>query len=215
VLKFAGQRNPKVLLNHYLDDMCTVDGAAVFLDMKPREDLTEDFRSATMKRNAQLPQTLPSAVKAELESQKDYVDLANQLKNLELRIESTVEKETADQLKAERSRLYGRRRKLEGAALKEYQESQVRAYPTKPKEHEQRDWRKGHFDRTRHVKPELDRLARTLSLRVSLRSPEGISALRDLISLRKNDCRVAYQQVLRPTEDGCCPVPSCQQNMEE
>lgn len=192
VLKFAGQRNPKVLLNHYLDDMWTVDGAAIFLGMNPRKDLTTDFRSATMKKSAQLSQTLPSKVKAELENRKDYVCLTDDLDRLELRIASAVEKKPADQLKAERSRLYEKRRKLEQQALKEYQESQVRAYPIKPKEHEQRDWRKGHFDRTRHMKPELDRLTHTLSLRVPLQSPKGISALRDLITLRKIDCHVAY-----------------------
>ncbi|KAI1371263.1 hypothetical protein F4677DRAFT_435972 [Hypoxylon crocopeplum] len=47
----------------------------------------------------------------------------------------------------------------------------------------------------------------------ALRSPEGISALRDLIAHRKADCRVAYQEVLQHI-DGCCPVPSCCQEME-
>jgi hypothetical protein len=64
------------------------------------------------------------------------------------------------------------------------------------------------------MQPERDRLARTLSLRVPLRSPEGISALQDLIALRTNDCRVAYQDALRPV-DGRCPVPSCDQEIEK
>ncbi len=38
---------------------------------------------------------------------------------------------------------------------------------------------------SRRMKPGLDRFAHTLSLRVLLRSPEGISALRELIALRK------------------------------
>ena len=42
--------------------------------------------------------------------------------------------------------------------------------------------------------PERKRLARTLFLRVPLRSPEGISAMRDLIALRTNDSRIAYQR---------------------
>ncbi|KAK3361657.1 hypothetical protein B0T24DRAFT_538692 [Lasiosphaeria ovina] len=212
VLKFAGQRNPKVLLNHYLDDMCTVDGAAIFLGTKPRDDLTQDFRSATMKRSAQLPQTLPSEVKRELESRPEYVQIMDELHRLEPQIELALDKETADCLKDRRSRLREKRRKLEHTALKEHQKSRVRAYPTNPKEHEQRDWRKGHFDRIRHLKPELDRLSYTLSLRVPLQSPQGISALRDLIALRRNDCRVAYQEVLRPVNGHC---PSCRLEMEE
>jgi hypothetical protein len=62
--------------------------------------------------------------------------------------------------------------------------------------------------------PERNRLARTLPLAVPLRSPEGISALRDLIALRTNDSRVAYQDVLRPIE-GRCPVPTCGLEIKE
>lgn len=57
----------------------------------------------------QLLQIFPLTVKAELENQKDYIDLANQLKNLKLRIKFTIEKETANQLKAKQSQLYKRR----------------------------------------------------------------------------------------------------------
>ncbi|KAK3936796.1 hypothetical protein QBC46DRAFT_411766 [Diplogelasinospora grovesii] len=110
VLKFTGQRNPKVLLHLYLDNMCTIDGAAVFLSMNPRRDLTADFRSATMKRSAQLPQTLPSEAKAELEKQEDYVDLTEELERLGLQSRSVMKRQTADQLKAERRRLYEKRR---------------------------------------------------------------------------------------------------------
>lgn len=62
--------------------------------------------------------------------------------------------------------------------------------------------------------PERDRLARTLPLAVPLRSPEGISALQDLIALRTNDSRVAYQEALRPI-GGRCPVPTCGQEIKE
>ncbi len=41
VMKFAAHRNSKTLVGHYLDDMSNVDGAAVFLGLEPRRDLTE------------------------------------------------------------------------------------------------------------------------------------------------------------------------------
>ncbi|KIH86421.1 hypothetical protein SPBR_08698 [Sporothrix brasiliensis 5110] len=126
VLKFAGQRNPKVLLHHYLDDMSTIDGAAIFLGTNPRKDLTQDFRSATMKRNAQLPQTLPSEVKAALESQQEYARLSDKLERL------APERGTAAE--AQRKQLNNERRKIVLTALKDYQMSQVQAYPTKTKE---------------------------------------------------------------------------------
>lgn len=77
--------------------MSTIDGAATFLGMKPRKDLTTDFRSATMKRSAQLPQGLPSSVKAELKAQKEYAHLSKELELFEARIGSGAEKEMADQ----------------------------------------------------------------------------------------------------------------------
>ena len=55
---------------------------------------------------------------------------------------------------------------------------------------------------------ERDRLAHTLFQPVSLRSPEGRSALRDLVVLYKDDCRVVYQPVLKLISS-CCPVSSC------
>ena len=43
VMKFAAHKNSKTLVGHYLNDMSNVDGAAVFLGLEPRWDLTEDF----------------------------------------------------------------------------------------------------------------------------------------------------------------------------
>ena len=55
VMKFAAHRNSKTLVGHYLDDMSNVDGAAVFLGLKLRRDLTKDFRSTSIKRNPRSP----------------------------------------------------------------------------------------------------------------------------------------------------------------
>jgi hypothetical protein len=59
-MKFAAHRNSKTLVGHYLDDISNVDGAAAFLGLKPRRDLTEDFRSAFIKRNPDLRHSLPA-----------------------------------------------------------------------------------------------------------------------------------------------------------
>ena len=58
VMKFAAHRNSKTLVGHYLDDMSNVDGIAVFLGLDPRRDLTEDFRSASIKKNPDLQHSL-------------------------------------------------------------------------------------------------------------------------------------------------------------
>ena len=67
VMKFAGHRNPKTLDGHYLDDMSNIDGTAVFLGLKPRRDITEDFRSASIGRNPGLKHSLLAKIVEELE----------------------------------------------------------------------------------------------------------------------------------------------------
>ncbi|KAI9739317.1 MAG: hypothetical protein M1834_007530 [Cirrosporium novae-zelandiae] len=62
--------------------------------------------------------------------------------------------------------------------------------------------------------PERDRLARILPPAVPLRSPEGISAFRDLIALRTNNPHVAYQEVLRLV-GGHCPVSTCGEDIQD
>ena len=64
-MEFAGHRNSKILVGHYLDDMSNVDGAAAFLGLEPRRDSTEDFRSASTGR--ELQHSLPARNQEELE----------------------------------------------------------------------------------------------------------------------------------------------------
>ncbi|KAH8585838.1 hypothetical protein B0O99DRAFT_529941, partial [Bisporella sp. PMI_857] len=54
VMKFTAHKNSNTLVGHYLDDMSNIDGATVFLCLKPRRDLTEDFRFAFIRRNPDL-----------------------------------------------------------------------------------------------------------------------------------------------------------------
>jgi len=194
--------------------MNTVDGAASYLGMDIRNDLTEDFRSATMKWNSDLPLELRAKEKAELEHNEQYTALTRLIERLSLQIndENTPE-EARQRLREQRSLAYSKRRKLERNKLRECQQNQPKVYPTERKAYEENDWRRDHFLRVLHMMPERKRLFHTLSLRVPLRSPQGISALRDLITLRKSDCRVAYQDVLKP-KHGCCPTPSCEIDME-
>ncbi|KAK3380534.1 hypothetical protein B0T24DRAFT_590996 [Lasiosphaeria ovina] len=80
VMKFAGYRNAKTLVGHYLDDMSNV-----------RRDVTEDFRSASIGRNPGLLQSLPAKAVEELEKRQEYVELSNQIEDLSLQIRATSE----------------------------------------------------------------------------------------------------------------------------
>jgi hypothetical protein len=214
-MKFAAHRNPKTLVGHYLDDTSNVDGAAYFLNLEPRRDLTEDFRSASMNKDLDLRHSLPAKFLEELRQRQDFTNLDEQLESLSTQITATSTEEGRLQLVTQRRHVYDERQKLIGEELADYRKTQRQVQITQRGLHDQGEWQHSYFDRVvRHMVPERDRLARTLPLAVPLRSPDGISALKDLISLRKNDSLVAYQEVLRPV-DGCCPVPTCSQKIKE
>jgi hypothetical protein len=165
--------------------MNTVDGAASYLGMDIRNDLTEDFRSATLRWNKDLPLELPAKGKAELEQNEEYVALTRLIESLYLHInDENTPPEARQRLREQRSLAYSKRRKLERNKLREYQQSQPKVYPTERKAYEENDWRRDHFLRVLHMMPERKRLLYTLLLKVPLRSPQGISALRNLITLR-------------------------------
>ncbi|KAN0101619.1 Protein of unknown function (DUF3435) domain containing protein [Hyaloscypha variabilis] len=185
VMKFAGHRNSTTLVGHYLDDMSNVDGAAAFLNLEPRRDLTEDFRSASMKRDPNLRHSLLTKNREELKQRWDYINLSEQIKDLSVQVTATTTGEACKELTAQRHYLYKQRQKLINKELANYHRTQQRVHTTY------------YFERVvRHMVPKRDRLARNLPLAVPLRSPEGISALQDLITLLRNDSR-------------CCPVPNC------
>ncbi|KAG7284893.1 hypothetical protein NEMBOFW57_009508 [Staphylotrichum longicolle] len=213
VLRFASQNNVHVLANHYLSNVSSVDGAATYLGMQPRTDLAEGFRSATMRLNPGLPQTLPAKEEEELRKSPDFVSLEADVARINEKIQQTTSEEARAELKSERSSLYASLRKLRRERLAGYQERQDPKYEPVG-DHEQADWSQGHFDRIRHVlHPARRRLAQTLPLTALPRSEEWVSALKDLVELRNSDCSVAYQDSMRPV-DGKCPVESCSLKME-
>lgn len=112
VAKFAAQRNVNTLVNHYLHALTTVDGAACYLGLQPRNDLTEEFRTATMKRNPDLQQSIPSKLQNELKSRDDYVAITRQIEDVSLQIKTATDDAARDQLKDERLKLYYSRAKL-------------------------------------------------------------------------------------------------------
>ncbi|KAK8071921.1 hypothetical protein PG996_005269 [Apiospora saccharicola] len=212
VMKFAAHRNPRTLVGHYLADMTNVDGTASFLGLKPRRDLTEDFRSASMRREPNLPSALPAKLREALQSQPDYSEITSQIKALLYKIDTAGLGEDRKHLIAQRDQLYRQRSQLVMDALETYQQDYSRVSHSEG-EQEAKDWRRVQFDRVRHMMPERGRLADSLPTRVAPRSDVWVTTLRDLIALRTNNCRVAYQEALRPS-DGRCPVAFCGQEMD-
>jgi hypothetical protein len=120
VLKFADQQNSAVLRRHYLGAINTIDGAASFLDMDIRHNLTEDFHSATMRWNMDLPLGLPAKEQAELEQQEEYTELTRKIERFTLLIEDEhTTEEARKRYKVHRSQAYAERRRLARNKLRE------------------------------------------------------------------------------------------------
>ncbi|KAK8013716.1 hypothetical protein PG991_009309 [Apiospora marii] len=130
-----------------------------------------------------------------------------------IKVDDTVGlEEDRKHLIAQRDQLYKQRSQLLMDALETYQQNYSRVSHSGG-EQEAKDWRRVQFDRVRHMMPERGRLAFSLSNRAAPRSDIWVAALHDLIALRTDDCRVAYQETLRPS-NGCCPTAFCRQEME-
>ena len=215
MLKFAAQSSSRVLGNHYLRN--TVDGTSVYQGVAPRSDIVAPFRAATMKINPDVKRSLPSDLLEELKEQEEYIAINQRIGELNNRIEAETDQEKCDQYKAERVVEYRNRSKLEKAKLKDYQKNAKRVHPN----HRNSPHHPTHlfdecetdFDRISHLMPERRRLSQALFQSVPLRSSGGIAAIKDLITLRTDDCRIAYQDVLRPSGNRC-PVSSCNIDME-
>ncbi|KAK4095597.1 hypothetical protein Purlil1_393 [Purpureocillium lilacinum] len=213
VLRFASQHNTHVLVNHYLGNMSTIDGAGTYLNMRPRTDLVEDFRSATMRWNPGLHLTLSAKDKEELEGSLEYKAVTRRINELSRRIREATTEDEKQQFKDQRRLEYDRRKAIENKRLREIQAAQKIIYDRGDDPHEQHDWRQIHFDRISHMlPPERLRLAKGMTLRAWPRSSEWVSVLKDLIALRENNDNAAYQQVMRPIK-GYCAVPSCRKPM--
>lgn len=209
VLRFASQSNPGVLVNKYLGSVSTVDGAGSYLGMKLRTDLAEDFRSASVRRNPGLRFSLPTRETEELQNSPEYLSLTREISDINSELKNSKTPEEQTQLEMRRKDAYKQRLFLETRKLKDFQTHQKVIYDTSQQDHEQYDWRQNHFSRISHMLPEERvRLAQTLPTVAHPRSPEWITALKDLISLRSDPYPVAYQEDLRPV-NGRCPVTTC------
>lgn len=185
--------------------------------MRPRTDLATNFRSATMRWNPDLMQSLSSKQKQEVRESEPYLSISEQIKHVSRQI-SDIQKTTdpcpqlAQQLSDldnERGRLYRERNRLLDTKLKDVQRNQKICYDGDSRT------RAGarELHRIRHMLPQerLD-LAELMPIKAPSRSAEWIAALHNLVALRTADTSVAYQPGLRP-EGGHCKY--CCKSMDE
>jgi hypothetical protein len=120
VLKFALQKSSRVLGNYYLYDLTIVNGALCYLGIKPRTDLTEDFRTAKIRRNPDIGQSLPFNIRDELQQRDEYVLITKEIKKLKHQIKNIINENELCKLKAARTTAYRHCSVLEKKELKKY-----------------------------------------------------------------------------------------------
>ncbi|KAL7940599.1 hypothetical protein V8C42DRAFT_362174 [Trichoderma barbatum] len=211
VLKFASQKRPEVLVHHYLSNISTIDGAANFLGMERRTDLAEPFRSATMKFNPDLIHSIPMSEVKKLEKSEEYILISDRIKELKTQVTKSNSDEESSllklQIKAEQNKMQASRKRK----LRELQISQPITYKSIEGPHEENNKCQSQYDRIKHMLPlERIRLAEVMTKCITPRSKEWVSALRDLVTLRTTNSRVAFQEKLRPV-NGHCPMPLANQ----
>ncbi|KAK3939116.1 hypothetical protein QBC46DRAFT_365016 [Diplogelasinospora grovesii] len=213
LMKFAAHTNQMTLTRDYLSSITAVDGLASFLKLSLRSDQAEDFRSMTVRRNPELFLSLSAKKQDELRQRDDYIAITKKIEGLTLKINAATTQAVVHELRSQRSQLLEQRRMLKNKELNEVRHTQERIHPSDREGTFHVDQHRSRFDRLRHMMPERDQLLNTLFCVAPLRSAAGISALKDLIALLKDPCRVAYQPTLRPTQ-GRCPVPNCAEELE-
>ena len=130
LMKFCGHRNPKTIVGYYLDDMSNVDGAAAYLGLEPRRDLTQDFRSASMRRNPDLRHSFPAKNLDQLKQRRDFTVLCEQINTLSAKIIDATLEEVRKELNLQRRYVYDQRQKLIDEDLANYRKTQQRVCTT-------------------------------------------------------------------------------------
>ena len=209
-MKFAGHNNPDTFLGSYMPQISTVDGISSYWNRKRRTVHLEGFRGLSLHHHPQMLQSLPAKVEADLESRVEFIAINQEIEALgeKLRRFSSDDKSWS-----RREELYWRKRQLVSEELNKWREIQPKTATAVEDEAPQVASLPNFFNRVRRLDPPRDRLASSLFLDAPLRSPQGRSALQDMIMLCKENPRVAYRPGLRP-KNGRCPVAKCAQDMD-
>ncbi|KAK0747306.1 hypothetical protein B0T21DRAFT_300960, partial [Apiosordaria backusii] len=192
-MKHAGQKDPNTYNNHYQPNNSGTDGQGSYFGLDVRSIANDLFRGLTLARNPQLLQSLPAEKQEEFQNSSEFSKIENELAALRGRRDT-------DSITRRRN-LYAERRRLTEKEVRKYQKAQT-LHPSR----EDRSLQCYHrciFDRVRFLMPERDRLASTLFDTHALRSPTGLSALRDMVALCEKDAEVEFRPGLEPGKCHC------------
>ena len=197
-MKFAGHENSDTFFGSYMPQIRTVDGQSSYWGKARRTVYLEGFRGLSLQHHPQMLQSLPAKVEANPKERADFVALSEEIESLGEKIRQLTLSHDGQRVQARREELYWQKRQMVSEELSKWQEIQSRKV--------NKDTEAGaspvaslpsFFNRVRRLDPPRDRLD------VPLRSPEGRAALQDMITLCKENPKMAYRSSLRP-EIGRC-----------
>ena len=207
---FAGHRSD-IFLPCYASAKSTIDGGANAFGKKPRPIINDIFRGMSLQWFHLMEQSLPANVQAELAQREDFVQVSDEILALNETLRTLTLRDKIEALHGRRDELYRLKRHLISDELSKWQIAQSH---TANNPGDSVADRITHFNRIRRLNPPRDQLSTLLFLSVPLRSKEGRSAVRNMITLYRDTGRVAYRPSLQPHE-GRCPVGACGKDMEE
>lgn len=212
-MKFAGHNNADTFFGSYMPQLSTVDGISSYWNRKRRTVHLEGFRGLSLHHHPQMLQSLPAKVEADLEASADFIAINKELESLKENLRSSSLEEECQPDRARRVELYERKRQLVSKELSKWQKIQPRKITSEPASEASTVANLPcYFNRVRRLDPPRDMLAELLFLNVSLRSYEGRAALQAMITLCKENPKVAYRPSLRP-KNGLCPAMGCGRDM--
>ena len=144
----------------------------------------------------------------------DFIKINEEIKDLESQLSKLDISADSREIRRRRQELYEDKRQLVAVELSLWQSIQPRKITSEANSLQSSvACLPSYFGRVRRLDPPRDRLASSLFLDGSLRSAQGQSALRDMITLCRLSPKVAYRPSLQP-ENGRCPVWTCGQEMD-
>ncbi|KIW36986.1 uncharacterized protein PV06_10884 [Exophiala oligosperma] len=213
-MKFAGHENSDTFFGSYMPQISTVDGQSSYWGKPRRTVYLEGFRGLSLQHHPQMLQSLPAKVQADLKGRADFIALNEEIELLGERIRHLSLVHDSKPERTRREELYWQKRQMVSEELSRWQEIQPRkVHQDTENEASPVASLPSFFSRVRRLDPPRDRLASSLFFDVPLRSPEGRVALQDMITLCRENPKVAYRPSLRPESDRC-PVSACAVEME-
>ena len=196
-MKHGGHKDERTFGDSYMPNNAGTDLQGGYFDGKVRSIVNDRFRGLTLHRNPELWHTLPAKKQYELENSPEFSAIQEEIETL------VAKAKTDPTAKNHRNALMAQRRKLVSDELCRCQRLQPSKLSARPDDAELMGYHRTQFHRVRRLMPERDRLASKLFLVAPIRSDEGRSVLRDMITLCRQDAEVPFRPGLELEKCSC------------